>query len=68
MGDEEEGGKWTRRGMRYNERGENDPVYMQQDRNQENAKRRGWQDLRSQGEGKRERAGHAWYDYPTTCF
>jgi hypothetical protein len=68
MGDEEERGKGTRRGMRYNERGEKNPVYMQQDGNQENAKRRGCQELRSPGEGKREGAGLAWHDYPTTCL
>jgi len=54
--------------MRENERGENNPVYMQQDGNQENAKRRGYQELRSQGEEKRERAGLAWHDYPSTCL
>ena len=54
MGDEEERGKGTRRGMRYNERGEKNPVYMQQDGNQENTKRRGWQELRSPGKGERE--------------
>jgi len=30
--------------MSKNERGENNPVYMQKDRKQENAKRRGWHD------------------------
>jgi hypothetical protein len=41
--------------MRKNERGENNPVYMQQDGKQENAKRRGCQ-IKVRGEGeKRER-------------
>jgi hypothetical protein len=40
IGDEEEGCKGTRRGLRKNERGKNDPIYMQQDGNQEDAKRR----------------------------
>jgi hypothetical protein len=49
--------------MRENERGENDPVYMQQDGNQENANRRCFGDikiLQSDEKGKREREGPTW--------
>jgi len=50
--------------MRRNEGGENNPVYMQEDGKQEDAKGRGCEKI--SGLVREERGGPAWHHHPTT--